>query len=142
MAVSGAGSLVLGHLFDRFGFVVLSGLTLVSALFAPLVFLGGFWTALIGAVIWGLGMGVHESIIPAAVSPMVSAKRRASAFGTFTAGYGLFWFLSSAAIGILYDVSLLSLIAFCVMTQLAAIPIFVWVGRRRNLTIPPSRNSH
>ncbi|MFZ1882025.1 MAG: hypothetical protein WAU53_00095 [Rhodoplanes sp.] len=116
MAVSGAGSLVLGHLFDRFGFVVLIGLTLVSALFAPLVFLGGFWTALIGAVIWGLG--------------------------TFTAGYGLFWFLGSAAIGILYDVSLLSLIAFCIMTQLAAIPIFVWVGRRRNLTIPPLRNSH
>jgi MFS family permease len=131
MAVSGTGSLVFGRLFDRFGFVVLVILTLVSALFAPLVFLGGFWAALIGAAIWGLGMGVHESIIPAAVAPMVSINRRASAFGLFTAGYGIFWFLGSAAIGILYDLSLPAVIAFCVITQLAAVPIFIWVGQHR-----------
>jgi MFS family permease len=130
MAVSGTGSLVLGRLFDRFGFVVLVVLTLVSALFAPLVFLGGFWAALVGAAIWGLGMGVHESIIPAAVAPMAPLNRRASAFGTFTAGYGIFWFIGSAAIGILYDLSLPAVIAFCVITQLAAVPIFIWVGRR------------
>ena len=35
-------------------------LTLVTALFAPLVFLGGFWAAFIGMALWGLGMGVHE----------------------------------------------------------------------------------
>lgn len=130
MAVSGVGSLALGRLFDRFGFVVLVILTLISALFAPLVFLGGFWLALIGAAIWGLGMGVHESIIPAAVSPMVSTRRRASAFGTFTAGYGVFWFLGSAVIGILYDWSVPAVVAFCVATQLLAVPIFVSVGRR------------
>ncbi len=130
MAVSGAGSLVLGRLFDRYGFTVLVALTAVSVLFAPLVFLGGFWLALLGAAIWGLGMGVHESIIPAAVSPMVSPRRRASAFGTFAAGYGIFWFIGSAIIGILYDLSVPAAIAFCVATQLAAVPIFLWVGRR------------
>jgi MFS family permease len=135
MAVSGTGSLVLGRLFDRFGFVVLVVLTLVSAMFAPLVFLGGFWAALIGAAIWGLGMGVHESIIPAAVAPMAPLNRRASAFGMFTAGYGIFWFIGSAAIGILYDLSLSAVIAFCVITQLAAVPIFILVGRQT-----PARN--
>jgi len=130
MAVSGTGSLVLGRLFDRFGFSVLVSLTLVSALFAPLVFLGGFWLALVGAAIWGLGMGVHESIIPAAVAPMVPAERRASAFGLFTAGYGVFWFLGSAAIGILYDFSLPATVAFCVLAELAAVPIFIRVGRQ------------
>jgi MFS family permease len=130
MAVSGTGSLLLGRLFDRYGFAVLVGLTLVSALFAPLVFLGGFRLALLGAAIWGLGMGVHESIIPAVISPMVSPRRRASAFGTFTAGYGVFWFLGSAAIGILYDLSVPAVIAFCVITQLAAVPLFILVGRR------------
>jgi MFS family permease len=39
MAVSGSGSLLFGRLFDRFGFFVLIGLTLLSASFAPLVFL-------------------------------------------------------------------------------------------------------
>jgi MFS family permease len=130
MAVSGSGSLLFGRLFDRFGFSVLIALTLISAAFAPLVFLGNFSVALVGAAIWGLGIGVHESIIPAAVAPMVPAQRRASAFGLFTAGYGFFWFLGSAAIGLLYDASLAATITFCVATQLAAIPIFVWVGRR------------
>ena len=129
MAVSGTGSLVLGRLFDQYGFAVLVVLTLVSALFAPLVFLGGFWLALVGAAIWGLGMGVHESIIPAAISPMISPRRRASAFGTFTAVYGIFWFIGSVIIGILYDLSVPAVIAFCVVTQLAAIPIFILVGR-------------
>ena len=48
--------------------------------------------ALIGAAILGLGMGTHKSLIPAAVAPMVPVDRRASAFGLFTAGYGVFWF--------------------------------------------------
>lgn len=69
MGVSGTASLIFGRLFDRFGFKILIGLTMVTALFAPLVFLGEFWTSLLGAAIWGIGMGVHESIIPAAVAP-------------------------------------------------------------------------
>jgi MFS family permease len=135
--VSGTGSLIFGRLFDRFGFAVLIGLTLLSALFAPLVFLGSFWVALIGAAVWGLGMGVHESIIPAAVAPMVPVEHRASAFGLFTAGYGVFWFLGSAAIGILYDLSLPATIAFCVVVELSAVPLFVWVGRQHRTDLHP-----
>lgn len=125
------------HLFDRFGFRVLIALTAVASLFAPLVFLGGFGTALLGAAIWGMGMGVHESIIPAAVTPMVPQQHRASAFGLFTAGYGIFWFLGSAAIGFLYDRSLPWTIAFCVTTQLLAIPVFIWVARRQKNSVDP-----
>lgn len=131
MAVSGSGSLLFGRLFDRFGFGVLIVLTLLSALFAPLVFLGGFWAALAGAAIWGLGMGVHESIIPAAVAPMVPVQRRASAFGLFTAGYGVSWFLGSAVIGALYGISVPIAVGFCVAAELAAVPIFIWVSRVR-----------
>jgi predicted MFS family arabinose efflux permease len=134
MAVSGTGSLVLGRLYDRFGFSSLIAITVVSALFAPLVFLGGFWISLIGAAVWGLGIGAHESIIPAAVSPMVSPKRRAYAFGLFTAGYGVFWFLGSAAIGILYDLSLTATICFCVIVELAAVPVLILVRRERETT--------
>jgi predicted MFS family arabinose efflux permease len=133
MGVSGAGSLVFGRLFDRIGIGILIPLTVVSATFAPMVFLGGFWTALAGAAIWGLGMGVHESIVPAAVAPMVSSNRRASAYGLFNAGYGVFWFLGSALIGILYDISIHATIGMCVGLELAAIPFF-FVARRRMRT--------
>jgi MFS family permease len=130
MAVSGAGSLVFGRLFDRFGITVLIPLTFLSAVFAPLVFLGGFWLALVGAALWGLGMGVHESIIPAAVATMVPIERRPSAYGLFTGAYGLFWFAGSVVIGVLYDYSVPAVIVFCVIVELAAIPLLVHVRRQ------------
>jgi MFS family permease len=129
MATSGLGSLVCGRLFDRAGIVILVPLTIVTALFAPLVFLGGFWPALVGVVLWGLGMGVHESIVPAAVAGMVPAHRRATAYGVFTAGYGIAWFLGSAALGALYDVSLYAVVAFAVAAELAAVP-FILMTRK------------
>jgi len=85
MGVSGAGSLVFGRLFDQRGIGILIPLTLLAALVAPLVFLGSFWPALTGVAIWGLAMGAHESIMPAAVAPMVAREKRASAYGLFTA---------------------------------------------------------
>jgi MFS family permease len=130
MGMSGVGSLLFGRLFDKFGIIILVPLTILSALFAPLVFLGGFWAALIGIALWGLGIGVHESIIPAAVALMVPVQRRASAYGLFTAGYGIFWFLGSVLIGSLYAVSLPLLIAFCLVTEFASLPFFFLVRQQ------------
>lgn len=75
-------------------------------------------------------MGVQESIIPAVVAPMVSADRRASAYGLFTGGYGTAWVLGSLVIGLLFGVSLGAVTAFAVVAQLAAIPLLVAVRRR------------
>jgi MFS family permease len=129
MGVSGLGSLVFGRLFDRSGIGVLVPLTLVSAVFAPLVFFGGFWTLIAGSALWGLGMGVHESIIPAAVATMVPVHRRPSAYGLFTAGYGIAWFIGSAVMGALYDVSVTAVVVFCLVLQAAAVPIFFKVRK-------------
>ena len=131
MGVSGIGSLLFGRLFDRVGLWILVPLTVISATSAPLVFLGGFWLALTGSALWGLGMGVHESIIPAAVATMVPQERRPSAYGIFTAAYGVSWFIGSVVIGRLYDVSIAALIAFSVVAQLVAIPIFLQVRKGR-----------
>jgi MFS family permease len=135
MGVGGAGSLLFGRLFDKLGILILVPLTLLAALFAPLAFLGGFWVALVGVVLWGLGIGVHESIIPAAVAPMVPIQRRASAYGLFTAGYGICWFLGSAVLGILYGISLPALILFSVVAELAAIPFFL-LARQQSRSLP------
>jgi hypothetical protein len=75
-------------------------------------------------------MGVHESIIPAAVAPMVSPSRRASAYGLFTGAYGIAWFLGSVAIGALFNVSLGVVVAFAVLAEFAAIPLILIVRRR------------
>jgi predicted MFS family arabinose efflux permease len=138
MGMSGTGSLVFGRFLDRFGVTLLIPLTIVASLFAPLVFLGHFWSALAGTALWGVGMGVHESIIPGVVAPLVSPDRRASAYGLFTAVYGIFWFIGSALMGALYDRSITATVLFCVATQLAAVP-FLFVVRR--LTVDKVRST-
>jgi predicted MFS family arabinose efflux permease len=127
MGVSGAGSLLFGRMYDRSGIGILIPMTIISSLFAPLVFLGGFWAVIVGCALWGLGMGVHESIVPAAVATMVPPQRRPSAYGLFTAGYGVAWFLGSAVMGALYDRSIPAVVIFCVVLQLAAVPVFLKV---------------
>jgi MFS family permease len=133
MAISGSGSLLFGRLFDRTGLWILIPLTIVSATSAPLVFFGGFWIALLGSALWGLGMGVHESIIPAAVAMIVPRQRRPSAYGTFTAGYGIFWFLGSMVLGMLYDFSVNAVVIFSVALQLIAVPVFLNLRKRISL---------
>lgn len=139
MLVSGTGSLVFGRLFDRHGIAILIPLTIISAAYAPLAFLGGFWPSLVGVCLWGLGMGVHESVIPAAVAPMVSPDRRASAYGLFTGAYGIAWFAGSTAIGALFGVSLGAVVAFALVAEVGAIPLIVLV--RRHTLATPSRSN-
>ena len=136
MAVSGTGSLILGRVFDRAGIGVLIPLTIVAAAYAPLVFLGGFWAILVGMSLWGLGMGVQESLIPAAVAAMVSPDRRAFAYGLFTGMYGTAWVAGSIVIGVLINVSLGGLVAFCVVSELAAIPLILIVRARTKRPSP------
>src|SRR2546428_3109208 len=131
MGVDAVAALVGGRLFGRLGFTVLGGVALVSCLFAPLVFLGNFCVAMLGMVLWGIGMGAQESIRGAAVAGMVPAARRGTAYGVFNSGYGLLWFAGSALMGVLYDVALPALIAFSVVVQLLAVPVLFLVGHRR-----------
>lgn len=130
MGVDAVAALLLGRLYDRVGMKFLAAAPLLSAFFAPLVFLGGFHGALAGMALWGVGMGVQGSVIKAALAEMVPKERRATGYGVFHAGFGLFWFLGSALLGFLYDRSLTGLIAFSVLTQLAAIPLFFLVSRK------------
>lgn len=131
MGVSGAASLLFGRMFDRRGLWVLVPLTAITAAYAPLAFLGGTWVSLVGVVLWGVGMGVHGSIVSAAVATMVPVSRRGSAYGIFTASYGTFWMAGSALLGFLYDVSRSGLIVAAVVLELAAIPFIVATARRR-----------
>jgi len=105
------------------------GAVVLSALFAPLVFLGGFGLALLGVALWGIGMGAQESIMRAAIANMVPADRRGTAYGVFNTGYGVFWFVGSALMGYLYDISIPSLVAFSIVVQLISIPILAVVRR-------------
>lgn len=123
MGVDALAAIIFGRWFDKRGLSVLIIVASLSALFAPLVFWGGAPVAFLGMVLWGIGMGGQESIMRAAVAGMVSPDRRGSAYGIFNTGFGVAWFAGSALMGVLYDFSITALVAFSVLSQLAAIPV-------------------
>lgn len=129
MGVDALAALILGYYFDRFGFRILIGTSIFAAFFAPLVFFGGFWFALLGMALWGVGMGAQESIMRAVIADMISSDRRGTAYGVFNSGYGFCWFIGSAMMGWLYDVSIAALVAFSVVIQLLSVPVLLLVKR-------------
>lgn len=119
----GLTALVLGKLFDRQGLSVLLWATLVPALYAPLVFLGGPWAAVAGMALWGIGFGAHDSLFRAAVAQRIPRDRRATVMGVFNAIYGVAWCAGSVLLGVLYDASPLYTVIAALALQLAACPL-------------------
>jgi MFS family permease len=131
MAIDALGALAFGVLFDRHGLLVLAGTTVASALFAPFVFLVPSTTLLVvGAACWALGMGAQDSIFKAAIAKLVPREERGRAYGYFFALFGLAWWVGSTTMGWLYERSMTALVVFSVVTQLAAVPLLLFVGLR------------
>jgi MFS family permease len=121
-------SLVLGKLFDQFGMPVLLVAVLLSAVFSPLVFFGGFGVALCGLLLWGIGYATQDTLLKALIAGVLPEGKRNFAFGLYYAGYGAGWLVGSVATGLLYEQSKIGLVLFAVAAQLFSMPIFVMAG--------------
>ena len=65
------------------------------------------------------------------VADLTPKERRASAFGVFNTGYGIFWFAGSALIGVMYGFSVIGVVIFSVAAQLIAVPLYLLIAFRR-----------
>jgi len=125
MGVDALAAILLGRFFDKYGMKTLIISTAFSIAFAPLVFMGNFYTAILGMICWGVGMAAQESVMRAVLASVLPIEKRATGFGVFNAVFGLFWFLGSFLMGWLYDISLLWLVVFSVIIQSISIPFFI-----------------
>ena len=76
-------------------------------------------------------MGAQESILKAAVTDLVPKAGRATGYGIFECSFGIFWFLGSWLLGVLYDISIPAMIAVSAAAQLLAIPLYFASSRKR-----------
>lgn len=126
MLVDAVAAVVFGFLYDKKGVKVLVLSTVLSAPFSIFVFAGRTIPAvLFGIALWGIGMGAQESILKAAVTTMVPKSSRATGYGVFECSFGVFWFLGSWLLGVLYDLSIPAMVTVSVIAQLAAIPLYL-----------------
>ena len=125
MAVDAFAALFFGWLFDRIGLKALIISTLCSTFFSCFIFMTGNARIIgIGIILWGIGIGVQESIMKAAVSGMVPRSMRSTGFGIFETGFGIAWFLGSWLLGALYDLNPMYLVVVSVASQLLAIAFY------------------
>lgn len=134
MASSALAALVFGRMYDKIGIMPLVAMAAVIPFFAPLVFTSDMAAVTAGMLLYGVGFGAQDSAMRAMVADISPHCRRGMAFGCYNTAFGLSWFLGSAAMGVLYDVSLPSMIMMSMVLQFAAIPLFLLVMREEMRT--------
>lgn len=129
MGVTGLTALVFGRLFDHYGIKVIVAGILISLLALPFGFLMSGIGVYLSVVCWAIGLGAQSATLRSGISQVVSMNKRGTAFGAFNAAYGVLWFLGSVTMGVLYDYSLVALVGFGIITQLAAAVMFFWLSK-------------
>jgi MFS family permease len=131
MAAASVAALAFGRLYDRFGLRGLVVLPFLAGAVPLLSFSTSTALFVAGAVVWGAGMGVHDSTMRAAVADLVPAHRRGAGYGTFTALYGLAWLAGTALISLLYEHGAGTATVFILAVQAAALILVTPLLRAR-----------
>lgn len=132
MLIDAVSAVIFGYLYDLRGLRSLVLSSLLSAPFAIFIFAFHSETMLfIGIALWGIGMGAQESILKAVVTDIVPKSGRATGFGIFECSFGIFWFLGSWLLGILYDVSIPVMIIVSVAAQFISIPCYAFALKKQ-----------
>jgi MFS family permease len=125
MGAAAVAALVFGRSYDRRGLRGLVTLPLLAAVVPLLSLSTNVLLVVLGALVWGVAMGVHDSTMRAAVTDLVPRSRRGAGYGMFTAVYGIAWLVGAAAIGVLYDHGTRGVVVFVVVVQAVALALLV-----------------
>jgi len=116
-------ALIAGYAYDRFGIRFLVVPFLLS-LFPPLFTMVGaeLSTLITAAVVFGLVLGMQESIYRAAVSELTPISSRGTAYGIFNAAYGFGFLISGAIYGLLMQLKppFIAVVFYVFVMQIAA----------------------
>lgn len=125
MGVDAVTALIIGRLYDRKGLITLIAIPVACAAVPVLAFAGSPGFAVAGAVLWGVAMGVHETIMKAAIADLTHIRKRGTGYGIFNIGNGLAFFLGSSLMGYLYNFNVIWIIIFCAAMEILSIPVFI-----------------
>jgi len=129
MGVDALAALVVGKTYDKIGLISLLAIPLLTLPIPFLAFSCSYSLVLISIILWGVVMGIQETIMRAAIADLTPVERRGFAYGIFNTAYGAGWFLGGALMGLLYELSINYLILFVVIMELISIPLFLLVRR-------------
>ncbi len=133
MGVDAIAALIIGKVYDLFknkkqndkaGLSTLIIIPILSIFIPIFAFSRNYIFALISALIWGVVMGAHETVMKSAIADLTTLKKRGTGYGIFNTAYGLAIFIGTALLGLLYEKSIPAIIIFSVLVQFAGIFAF------------------
>ena len=129
MGVDALAALLVGKTYDRIGLISLLAVPLLTLPIPFLAFSYSYNLVIMGIILWGVVMGIQETIMRAAIADLTPMERRGFAYGIFNTAYGAAWFLGAALMGLLYENSISYLILFAVVMELISIPLLFVIRR-------------
>ncbi|MDD5681126.1 MAG: MFS transporter [Candidatus Omnitrophica bacterium] len=125
MAVDGAVALIIGRIYDKVGLKSLLTIPLLTIFIPFFAFSHNYSFVVISIVLWGAVMGIHETIMRAAIADMVVVEQRGFAYGVFNTIYGASWFFGGAVMGFLYGFSPVYIMIFAAVVEVASVTLFI-----------------
>lgn len=129
MGVDALTALIIGKTYDRMGLKILIIVPLLSFFIPLLAFSDMLVGVIIGTILWGIVLGIHETIMRAAVADLTDINRRGSAYGIFNTLYGLSWLLGGTLMGMLYEQSVYTLMLLAALFEVVSIPLFLMLAK-------------
>jgi predicted MFS family arabinose efflux permease len=131
MIVDGIAALIVGKLYDKKGLNLLVLTPIITAPIAFTVFSKNIILIVIGVLFWGIVMGIHETIMKAAIADLTHINKRGLGYGLFNAIYGVSMLIGGGVMGFLYDSGNIILVgAFSLSMEIIAMIIFFYFFKK------------
>jgi len=134
MAVDAVVALLVGRAYDKRktrtgqrtgGLVILLVIPLVTVLLPALVLGSSLPLIILGMVVFGIILGLHETIMRSAIADLTPFHKRGTSYGVFNASYGLALLAGAAVMGWMYDQNLnIAIASLTVVSEIVALVIF------------------
>lgn len=133
MIIDAIFGLIVGRLYDKLkqknnnensGLLILVAIPILTALMLPMIFSYSLTLLLLGVFLWGVIMGMHETVMKASIADIIPIKKRGTAYGIFNLAYGLSMFIGSTLAGYLYEISIPLMITIMVLIEMFSLILF------------------
>jgi predicted MFS family arabinose efflux permease len=131
MLVDGAAAVIIGRIYDSRGLRLILFMPLLTLPVVLLSFSSSVAFIVAGAALWGIVMGMHETIMKAAIADLTHISKRGTGYGIFNAVYGAALFAGGSIMGLLYSgAGYFAIAGFSVIMECAAVAVYYFLLRK------------
>ncbi|MCA1917291.1 MFS transporter [Methanospirillum hungatei] len=129
MLVDAAIAPIAGRLYDTKGIILLLPIPLIGIILPFLGFGMSRELIFLSAILFGISMGIQETVLRAAIADSIHISKRGTAYGIFNTVYGAGFFIGGILIGWMYETNASLAPVVPALLSLAACIVFIRVRR-------------